>query len=297
MLGAATLGAVAGGVAGGVVGSRSGEGDAGDATTGTDVADPPKAAPDSPPITLEQPIETTTTELRPREEPDADPRSPLHRLYDLRVAHEVVDDFPDGDATGDRLGTAGWATVLGGREAATASATEVEGGVVHVSTGTSATGRAGLHLGLTSQSGFPVFTMQWRLAFRRPLGREDLGGVVFGSVDRVDSGGTAPAVGIYFLHRLDLTDTWLCGCSGAGGRTLVDTGVPVKGIYRRFEITADGSNLARFSIDDVRVATIDTSIPTAEDRYGSGLEVFKSKGNRPFEVDLDWFYLRRELPR
>lgn len=257
---------------------------------------PAPAEPDSPPIQVEPPSDSTTREMRSTDPAPFDPTSALNGLHDLRVATQVIDDFPDASA-GGRVGSAGWAVVPGGEGAGVAPSGGQEGGVVRFSTGSAATGRVGLHLGLDRMRGLPVFTMEWRVAWRPLEDDAPSAGAVFGFLDAVDRGGTAPAVGIYFLYRPDLADNWLCACAGSEGRTVVDTAVPVVGGFQRFQITSDGTSLCRFYVDDRRVGSIDTGLPTEDDRYGTGIEVFKIAGDKPQKVDLDWFFLRRELVR
>ncbi len=91
-----------------------------------------------------------------------DRTSALARLHDLMVAYELVDDFPPS-AAGDRVGSLGWESVTQGAGATVEGAAPLEGGIVRLSTGSTAGGRAAIHLGLDQHSGAPVFTMQWRL--------------------------------------------------------------------------------------------------------------------------------------
>jgi hypothetical protein len=99
-----------------------------------------------------------------------------------------------------------------------------------------------------------------------------------------------------WVHDLATSPNWLCRVIQRGEVVDVDSKRSVNDVYHRFTITSDGDGLARFVLDDAEVAAIGTD-PEEVDRYGQGLALSKSTGGATVAVALDWFYLRRELPR
>lgn len=219
--------------------------------------------------------------------------SALAQLDDLRVAHEVVDDFPLGDG---RVGTLSWLVDSAGTGAGAADIGKLEGGVVGLATGGSPTGRVGLNLGLDHHAGQQIFTMEWRV--RVDQATSGSGRICFGAVSDVDGSGDTglPDRGFYFLLDGDAKN-WSCACAGGGGRTRVDTKVPVDGAFHRFRITCDGGGMVRFSIDDRKPVSISDDLPGEKDTYGQGISLVQGNGRVPAVVAVDWYYLRRELPR
>ena len=149
----ALIGGALGVAAAGFVGYEAGASSAGndDATASATEASAVRVAP--------------TGELRADDVQSAlsavyDRTSALARLQDLQVAHELVDDFPLRPGAG-AIGSLDWATEVSGPGASVAAA-PLEGGIVRLSTGTSAGGRAGIHLGLDQHQAGPLFTMEWR---------------------------------------------------------------------------------------------------------------------------------------
>lgn len=254
--------------------------------------DPPPAAPDDPPARVG--VATLSSTVERRRTTSLEPGSPLARLDELRSASELVDDF--GLLVGDPPAPAGWQLTAEGAGAGSVRR-DIDGGVLRLTTGTAPTGRVGLRVaGAGGLAGVRSFTFEWRVSVA-PAGDGGAGGLVVGYVDSVTTGGTMPAVGYWFAHRSDLSATWLCATAGAGGRTLVDSGVPVDGAFHRLTATCDGGTVVRFAIDDVHVALISTTLPAPEDRYVFGAELFSSAGTVPLTADLDWAYVRRELVR
>ncbi len=78
--------------------------------------------------------------------------------------------------------------------------------------------------------------------------------------------------------------------------TDVDSERAANARFHRFTITSDGEGLARFTFDDAEVASIPLDREDSG-RYGQGLQLVKTSGTAPVAVAVDWFYLRRELPR
>ncbi|MBX3286386.1 MAG: hypothetical protein KF703_13645, partial [Actinobacteria bacterium] len=223
--------------------------------------------------------------------------SALARVEDLRVAYELVDDFPPSAGTG-RVGALGWTPVASGAGAAVEPDAPLEGGVVRLVTGTTATGRAGLHLGLDQHEGAPVFTMQWRLRHTATVDPDEPSALVFGALASIDADPTGPEVGpaVAWVHDPARSPKWICRVVVDGEVTDVDSKRVVDDRFHRFTIASDGDGLARFTFDDAEVA----SVPVDKEgraRYGQGIVLAKTAGTSPRTVELDWFYLRRELPR
>lgn len=223
--------------------------------------------------------------------------SALARLDDLRVAYELVDDFPPS-AGGGRVGSLGWTTTTAGTGSKVETGAPVEGGVVRVATGPGPGSRAGLHLGLTEHTGAPVFTMQWRLRLEAAPDRAQGATLAFGALTSVTDdpaeAGAGPA--LLWVHDLAASPNWLCRVIQRGKVVEVDSKRSVNDVYHRFTITSDGDGLARFVLDDAEVGAIATD-PEEVGRYGQGLVLSRSTEGVPVAVALDWFYLRRELPR
>lgn len=220
--------------------------------------------------------------------------SALARLEDLRVAYELVDDFPP---VADRVGALGWTTATSGAGASVEQAA-VEGGVVQLSTGTSATGRAAIHLGLGEHVAAPVFTMQWRLAMAAVPDPAQPTVLAFGALASVTADPATADVGpaMLFVHDPAVGPNWICRVVQEGKAVDVDSKRGVNQVPHRFTITSDGDGLARFAFDGDEVGSIPVD-KTGTERYGQGLVLAKTGGTDAVTVAVDWFYLRRELPR
>lgn len=238
-----------------------------------------------------------------------DRTSALARLQDLRTAYELLDDFPPG-ANPDRVGSLGWtATATAG--ASVNAAAPIEGGVVRLATGTTAKGTSSLHLGLDQHAASPVFTMEWRIRLRQVATEAEDYSVVFGALASVapDVRSADCGPGMYWIYdRAAFGSTWRCQVAGTGipatpgasvalGRTQLDTGRTPDDEYHRHTITCDGDRAVRFYLDDELVATASTNLPGDVDRYGQGLRLAKVAGTETASMVVDWFFLRRELPR
>lgn len=223
-----------------------------------------------------------------------DRTSALARLEDLRVAYELVDDFPPGAG---RVGALGWTPVATGAGAAVEQA-PLEGGVVRLVTGSSPSGRAGVHLGLEEHTGAPVFTMQWRLRLEARPDPDQRGVVAFGALSSLTADLTGAGLGpaLVWVHDPAIGPNWICRAIQGGEVVDVDSKRAVTDVVHRFTITSDGDGLARFDFDDGEVASLATD-PKEVGRYGQGAVVAKASGSTPMAVAVDWFYLRRELPR
>lgn len=260
------LGVAAGGVAGVAVGRSSAEG------AGSDDGD---ETPDASEIRVTPEGELVAEDVQGALTAIIGRTSATIRLDDLRVAYEIVDDFPP---TADRIGSQGWTAVTDG--GGTVEPTNTPGGIVALAAGS---GRAALHLGTRLGLGTPVFTLEWRARVLEGTA------AVLGAPSDLD-GGLEEALGYFFTIGAD-DGTWSCGCGAASGRTIEDTEVPVDEQFHRFRITCDGDLTARFAIDDQVVAEITTDLPGTEDRYGFGVAALSGT------MEVDWAYQRTELAR
>jgi hypothetical protein len=222
--------------------------------------------------------------------------SALARLEDLRVAYELVDDFPP--TAGDRVGTLGWTPVTSGAGAAVVPSAPLEGGVVRLVTGTTPTGRAGVHLGLGEHTGAPVFTMEWRLRLETRPDPAQTGVLAFGALSSLTADPSGPEIGpaLVWVHDPAVGPNWICRVIQGGKAVDVDSKRGVNELDHRFGITSDGDGLARFTFDGAEVASIATD-PKETGRYGQGVVLAKTTGSTALAAAVDWFYLRRELPR
>ncbi len=282
----ALLGGVVGAAAAGVVGYRVGTASADDGgSDATPPADAASVAVDPTGELVAEDVQSALVDVYER-------TTATVRLTDLKVALELVDDFaPTANPAPGKLG---WFTEAAGPGAGLVQQ-PTEGGVVQLSTGTAGGGRSAIHLGLDQHTGAPVFTMSWRVRVDRAEGSDVT--VAFGAVAAIDDPtGVGPATGMWFAYDPGASDTWWCRCAADGKVTEVDTGRPVNSQPHRFTITSDGAGLVRFWYDDAEVASISDTVPGDEDHYGQGL-VIASGGVDVGVVDVDWFYLRRELPR
>lgn len=225
-------------------------------------------------------------------------RDALRRLYDLQVAYELVDDFPNGALSDGRVGTAGWTVVHKGTRAGAARPPVAEGGVVELAAGSESGGRCGMHMDMGLLRTSPHFTMEWRVGLGDWSPRE--ANVFFGVLDSVEIAGTGlkaePSVGQFFRSDRAVAPNWQCVFAENGKRVAIDSKVVADNKFHRFGITSDSTGLVRFYIDDRKVAII-SGAAILEHAYGHGIQVLRSRGSHGISALVDWFYLRRESPR
>jgi hypothetical protein len=287
----ALLGGVVGAAAAGVVGYGVGaasaqDGDSSDA--GRPPADAASVAVEPTGELVAEDVQTALVDVFERTGATAG-------LTDLKVAYQLVDDFAPTAA--DHPGQLGWFTEASGPGAGVVAAPPQEGGVIRLSTGTSGGSRAGIHLGLDQQVGSPVFTMGWRIRIDKADDAD--AAIAFGALASIDSAvGGGPGPGMWFVYDpAEKGSTWWCRCAAGGEVTEVDTGRDANSQAHRFAITSDGAGLIRFWYDDAEVAAISDTVPGEDDRYGQGLVIASRSQATNAVADIDWFYLRRELPR
>lgn len=218
----------------------------------------------------------------------------LARLEDLQVGYELLDDFPWG-ASGDRVGSLGWVLASSGRGAGLQAAASGEGGVIALTPGTAPTGRAAIGLDVGQLGGVPLFTMEFRLRLTHPKA----GGqqVLVGAADGLDGvSAFLPKVGFFF--RTDVgNQVWTCGVSSIKGSKSAVTKVPLDDTFHRMAVTSDGAGLVRFYVDDQKVAAFGQVELDAAERYGHVASITSAANAHPKAVEIDWFFVRRELAR
>lgn len=203
----------------------------------------------------------------------------LARLHDLRVAHEVVDDLV--------VVPGAWTVEVAG-EASVVPADGEEGGVALLRAGPGAA--VAVRHAMSRCAGFPVTTNEWRL--RLPDLTASPATVRIGALDVGVRG--LPTIGAWFTAA---SDGLSCTAAGATVGERLPTAVTLDVLHHRLRITFDGVATTRFSVDDHEVARAAEPHPDDEQRYGFAVVVDNRKGTALVEVGLDWFYLRRELPR
>lgn len=284
----ALIGGAIGAAAAGIVGYEVGAASADDGGTAA-------AATEASAVRVEPTGELLADDVQGALTDVYDRTSALARLHDLQVAHELLDDF-GRRAGSDGIGALDWAAVTAGAGAA-ATSLAAEGGVVQLTTGTTATGRAAIHLGLDQHEGAPVFTMEWRARVDQLATAGQEFSFALGAMASVDDSPSAGGPGMWVVYDAARSGTWWCRCADGKGVTEVDTKRKANALFRRFTITSDGTGLVRFAFDDEPVASIGKNVPAASDRYGQAAVIAKAAGTTAATSSIDWFYLRRELPR
>ena len=209
---------------------------------------------------------------------------------------EFIDTFVNGLQTG-----MGWnIQALSGTYAQVAPPAGKGGrngvvGVINVTTGTSTTGRVGAILGanLLRFEGGNTYTMWCRfLAGVMPDATNDYSL----RIGFIDSNLAAESVdGVYFEFLRASSPNWRCKTASNSSRTTATTAVPVQEAnWIDLKIDVDGSaQIARFYIDDVLVATINTNIPTSAGRETSvGFSLAKTAGGTTRNVYFDRIYFK-----
>lgn len=178
-------------------------------------------------------------------------------------------------------------------------------GVIHLQTGTTATGMASFYC---FESGVAFGTGELRLAFRCTVdllskASEEFS-TSFGFHDTLSpAAGFDATDGAYFRYLRTVDgDFWACITANNGSRTKTVTAVaPAVGVMHRFDIWVDEAALSVwFFIDGVQVALHATNIPTASGRQtGIGAKILKSNGttSRGFAVDTVRFLVQQSAAR
>ena len=224
-----------------------------------------------------------------------------HLIDDLKTAMTLVDDFMGGTNASGAVGQLGWS--LAGIGSASIGTEITPPGQFVIGTGGTAGGAKALFLGVDTLEGHPVFMCEFRLKMNALNDSQNRHSCWFGLHN--DRAGAEPATGYYF--RYDATSAkWNAVCAKAGTRTVVNNSSdPVATAntgYRRFRITCDGAAyypIARFYIDDVLIATINTNVPGL--RFAPAASIKKtysaSLAVATRSLTIDYFALRFEYPR
>lgn len=186
-----------------------------------------------------------------------------------------------------------WAQAVSGTAAAVGSvgATDATScGVIQLTTGSTATGRACLRtlqnsafrLGL----GKATYTARFRLPILSDATNRFAVRLGFGDTDGGDM-----VDGVYFEYDDSASANWRCKTASASTRTTTTTAVAVAVAtwYRlEIEVNADGTEV-KFYIDGTLVATHTANIPVGSGRdTGVGFWTVKSVGTTARVVQADW---------
>lgn len=173
-------------------------------------------------------------------------------------------------------------------------------GLITLSAGTVATGRAGVGSNLqdvyvlgsraTSMSTAITLVTNLSTATERYIFEA-------GFMD----GLAGPANGVYFRYSDDINaGKWECVCIDAGGTTTADSGITVAAatFYRlEIDVNAAGTS-AVFKIDGTTVATITTNIPTGTgERVGLVVQQRKTVGTTQRQSRCDYLYYTSAVSR
>ncbi len=165
-------------------------------------------------------------------------------------------------------------------------------GIVTLSTGTAATGRATVQSAATGLPG-PGFTTVMRCA----VGRLSVP-ILSTAVEKfmviagfTDNPSGAANDGAYFTLDSDTATDYQCVTSVGGVRTTVASGLsPNAGEEHDLEVTLTASS-AIFTIDGVQVANINTNLPTSATPFGVMISAVKSVGTTARTADADFIEL------
>lgn len=200
-------------------------------------------------------------------------------------------------------GETGWYNSVTGAgavvQAATGNIYNRVHGILHLKTGTTATGEARAYKGpvnLQAGDGLTEFEASAVLdALSDGTNRFEIN-IGFASAKY----GTSPRRGIGFYYRDDVNGgKWLCSVEDTtSGKTEVDSGITVvAGTWYNLEarINAGGTSVA-FYIDDALVATITTDIPTGTTKlFANWIDIIKSLGTSAKDLFIDYFQVRKRF--
>jgi hypothetical protein len=216
---------------------------------------------------------------------------------------KYLDDFMGGNL-GSELA---WQSVVVGSAAANSNdSTYIDNnhpGVIKFSTGSTASGRAGLVMATpsaTMQNGFVSGSGKGKQEFMlllptlSVLAEEYI--VTLGSIRHASADVQANAI-MFQFDRLNSGDNWQCVTASGGSVTTTDSGVAVvAGTWIRLTITMVSGEV-KFYIDGVLVATHSTNIPSVN--IVPALKIQKTNGTTAREMHADYFahYIRFGTPR
>lgn len=208
----------------------------------------------------------------------------------LNAAITLTEDW----VAGTTAGQTGWIAAQAGTGAASALVgTDVDTasracGVVQLTTGTTATGRAALSQGLTAfvLANLSSSSVEMRAKVPALTTPSESFYVDLGWCNTTAAG--EQVNGLYFFYTGSLGDQWRAVVASASVRTYLSTSVSVStASYQKFRVdTTNNSNTASFYIDDVLVATASSNIPRLA-QLGLSFRITKNVGltARTFRVD------------
>lgn len=225
---------------------------------------------------------------------------PLRRRQFADCLHEVFTDCMHPDVTGEppfQAFQAGAGAILVPGFWGIDS-TERAVGTWAAHTGTTAAGRCGWRTDpaalLFGSCGEASFATRLHVRGLSTAAQEYI--VRAGFNDDVVAGGGACLDGAYFEYdRATSGDVWRCVTANNGVRTtVVSTIAPVSDTFQRLEVLVnEAGTYARFLVDDVLAATIQTNIPTGAGRHtGVGAVIQKTVGVDDRLLVTDWIRLR-----
>ena len=195
-------------------------------------------------------------------------------------------------------GPAGFAADVAGTAAALTMVASTAGhyGVIQFGTGTTATGRAGLSLGVATV--MPTGTVIYETLIMFPtlsVAAQEYTGIVGMS----DTQTALPNNGVYFIYdRLTAGSNVLRIATAAGGtRTITNTSTTlVAGTWYKLKIIAalSGTRHADYYINGVLAGTISTNIPTLV--TGIRAQLLKSVGTTASTMQVDYINIAMDIP-
>lgn len=212
----------------------------------------------------------------------------------------VDEDWAQGGtfATGGRIGQEGWALTLAGTGTATAVAAGGAAGSMQLST-VALNDAGNVNMGVNSLELAPLFRLWQRSRFSTALNDASDARTVRTGLHSDATGNTEPQNGCYWRYAQADGPNWQAVVANAGARTVVNTGVPpVLNVFQNREIICDGAGTVRFYIDGVLVATINTNLPAAGNRFGPSTSMVRdlfTAGGRNYQEDryLLWWDIAR----
>jgi hypothetical protein len=221
--------------------------------------------------------------------------------YTVSQATEYVEDWITLAVTGDLT----WTSTVSGTGAAntsvTTSSTSNNRGIVQFSTGTTATGRAALGLGTTSQffgGGVATFEMLINIPTLSTVTEEYILRLGFGDV----VAGTDNVDGVYFEYNRLTSVNWLMKTANNSTRTTTTSATAVAaGAWLKLKavINDNGTNVDYY-VNGALIGSVTTNIPITVARVcAPTLAMVKSAGTtaRTMLIDYFWFQQVFTTPR
>lgn len=162
-----------------------------------------------------------------------------------------------------------------------------------LTTGTTTTGRAAIHLGAGMGLGYATVTSQWRMLLGTLSTAGDEYSVIMGYGDTPSGAGTTQTNSVAFVYdRLNSGVNWICRTRAAGVATDTDSAhAATVTAFETFRIAvnATGTSVA-FSINGTPVCTNTTNIPGFLQPIGPITKIAKSAGTTARLATYDYFW-------